>query len=80
MGVVVIRVRMCSITYMTTRKNRQTKTTITVTQWSDQWFTICEDHEVAVGHENKTQARSWAAEPLVWCAGCQATHNNEGNK
>lgn len=58
-----------------TRKNRQTGTMVTVTEWGGQYFTICEDHEIAVGHENKTQARSWAAEPLVWCAGCQDKRN-----
>lgn len=76
-GVVVIRVRTCSITYMTTRKNRQTGTLITVYREGKDWYTICENHEVSVWHQTGTQAHSWAAEPMVWCAGCQ--HNNEGN-
>lgn len=55
----------------TTRKNRQTKTHITVAQWDTQWFTICEEHEIAVGHETKTQAVQWSSSPLTWCERCQ---------
>jgi hypothetical protein len=56
----------------TTRKNRQTGTLITLTNWNDQWFTICEDHQNAVGHETKTAAMQWTSAPATWCAGCQA--------
>jgi hypothetical protein len=55
----------------TTRKNRQTKTLITVANWNDQWFTICEEHEIAVGHKTKTQAMEWSSTPLTWCERCQ---------
>jgi hypothetical protein len=62
---------------MTTRKNRQTGTMITVYREGRDWFTICEDHAEAVQHETAALARSWAAEPAVWCSQCQPKHEGE---
>lgn len=58
---------------MITRRNRQTKTMVTVyDEPGTGYFTICEDHQEAVQHPTLTAARSWAAEPRVWCQGCQS--------
>lgn len=65
---------------ITTRKNRQTGTHVTVIHADDTglelepgavvWYTICEEHNQCVGHETKALATSWASEPLTWCEVC----------
>lgn len=66
---------------ITTRRNRQTGTLITITtaaaeglELSVPWWTICDDHGGAIGHYTKAEALSWAAEPVAWCDGCAEAH------
>lgn len=34
------------------------------------WYTLCDDHGFLVGHETRSIAISWSAEPQTWCEGC----------
>ena len=34
------------------------------------WYTICDEHGMAVGHATKSLARDWASEPTGWCEVC----------
>lgn len=55
---------------MSTRRNRQTGTRVTVYRDGPQWFTICEDHRQAAEHYTGRAARDWAAAPATWCTSC----------
>ena len=65
----------------TTRRNRQTKTLITIasahecycdeTDPEARWFTICEEHSENIAHATKRQAQWFAASPSDWCSGCR---------
>lgn len=66
---------------MTTRKNRQTGTMITVGRSADLgldpqggWLTICEDHGYIVSHPTRKLAERHASDPLGWCEQCIETH------
>lgn len=62
-----------------TRRNRETKTLVTVVSAEEaglddapgsRWYTICEDHNVAVSHATKRLARWHSAKPTTWCEEC----------
>ena len=57
------------------RRNRRTRTTITVyrEEFLGRWITICEDHGGYCEHRTRAEAVSWIAEPTMWCPGCQET-------
>lgn len=59
---------------MTTTRNRQTGTLITI-EPSDEgygWQLICEEHWSVCHFDTVTDARSFRAEPSVWCEECGA--------
>lgn len=39
------------------------------------WMTVCEEHASCVGHKTLKDARSWMAEPQMWCEGCQGKND-----
>jgi hypothetical protein len=54
------------------RVNRQTRTVIeTARDDFLGWITICVDHGYVCEHPTRALAIGWAAEPRVWCEGCQ---------
>lgn len=68
---------------MKTRKNRMTKTLITVGSADEMglypeddcsWFTLCEDHGNLVAHPTRRLADAHAAQPY-WCEDCQTIIN-----
>lgn len=60
----------------TTKKNRQTGTTIDVIdrgrddQDDNRWETICVDHGTVCSHPTRELALSFSAAPLEWCELC----------
>lgn len=65
---------------ITTRKNRETGTHITIIHHSDlgvddgngtcRWYTVCEEHNEHIGHATKALAIHHAPNPLGWCEVC----------
>lgn len=39
---------------------------------SCKWFTVCEHHNMLVGHSTLTLAQSHAADPTGWCEPCRS--------
>ncbi len=69
---------MATQTYEKTTKARSTGATIYVGPAEDYecdpatpWMTLCETHGACCFHGNLQTARSWAAEPEMWCGDCQ---------
>jgi len=68
-------------TTITTRRNRQTGTHITVgtaiemaldpAEGECKWYTICEEHNETCGHRTLSLANYFAASPLDWCEECR---------
>lgn len=65
---------------MTTRKNHQTGTMITIVSEKEaqldadlKWWTICDDHDRLVGHYTKADAIAHSADPKGWCGVCNGT-------
>lgn len=36
------------------------------------WLTVCEAHSSLVAHPTLALAKSWAADPTMWCEDCAA--------
>lgn len=63
----------------TTRRNRQTKTLVTVGNAIEDgycteggnYYTVCEDHASILNYETKAEAIAWASSPRDWCDECR---------
>ena len=70
-------------TTLITRTARQTGTLITVGSADElllddcngqtKWYTICETHFTAIGHQNKSMATMFSSVPKEWCEYCAGT-------
>lgn len=71
----------CGRRPVTTRRNRQTGTKVTVARSAElgldadnagenDWWTLCVDHAFLVSHPTRKLAERHAADPMGWCEYC----------
>ena len=66
--------------YYETKRCRQTGHLVTVAHGDDlgldtvgegPWYDVCEEHGQICSHTSLALAKSFAADPLMWCSECQ---------